>query len=82
MVGPPLHPGSGLRKWAGPKFSSLSLVGETEILHPDLPQQLNSRDLTQPDWCTRSYDGSQPLMTIEPIGSAWGRGIASPCGTS
>src|SRR5215213_3380825 len=66
MVGPPLHPGSGLGEWAGPRFFSLSLVGDTEILHPDLPQQLNGRDLTQPDWCTRSYDGSKQLMTIAP----------------
>src|SRR5918997_3607117 len=66
MVGPPLHPGSGLREWAGLRFSGLSLVGETEILHPDLPQQLNGRDLTQPDRCTRSHDGSKQLMTIAP----------------
>src|SRR4051794_27611070 len=66
MVGPPLHPGSGLREWASLRFSGLSLVGETEILYPNLPQQLNGRDLTQPDWCTRSHDGSKQLMTIAP----------------
>ena len=66
MLGPPLHLGSGLRECAVPRFSGLSPVGDTEILHPDLPQQLNSRDLAQPDWCARSYDGSQQLMTIAP----------------
>jgi hypothetical protein len=37
MVGPPPHQGSGLGECAVPRFYGLSLVGETEILHPNLP---------------------------------------------
>lgn len=41
-----------------------SIVDEAEVLKPDLPQQLNRRDLPQPYRRTRSHDGRKQLMTI------------------
>src|SRR5918993_2928705 len=66
MVAPPPHQGGDLREYAGARFYGLSLIGETEILHPNLPQELNSRHLTQPCWCIRGCDRREQLMTIAP----------------
>jgi hypothetical protein len=66
MLGPPPHPGSGLGEWAGPRFSGLSLIGETEFCTQTCRSNSTAGISRQPDWCTRSYNASKQLMTIAP----------------